>query len=60
MDGNMFVMLLTMLKKMPGTAVSESDANADRAEAAAALAQQHSMGFEDGGSGLILKPLAEV
>ena len=60
MDGNMFVMLLTMLKKMPGTAVSESDANADRAEAAAALAQQHSMGFEDGGSGLILKPLEEV
>lgn len=60
MDGNMFVILLTMLKKMPGTAVSESDANADRAEAAAALAQQHSMGFEDGGTGLILKPLEEV
>ena len=60
MDGTMFVLLLTMLKKMPGTAVSESDANADRAEAAAALAQQHSIGFEDGGTGLILKPLEEV
>ena len=60
MDGNMFVLLLTMLKKMPGTAVSESDANADRAEAAAALAQSHSIGFEDGGTGLILKPLEEV
>ena len=60
MDGNMFILLLTMLKKMPGTAVSESDANADRAEAAAALAQQHSIGFEDGGTGLILKPIEEV
>ena len=59
MDGNMFVLLLTMLKKMPGTAVSESDANADRAEAAAALAQQHSIGFEDGETGLILKPIEQ-
>lgn len=60
MDENLFVLLLAILKKMLGTAVSESDANADRAEAAAALAQSHSIGFEDGGTGLILKPLEEV
>ena len=29
------------------------------AEEAAALAQQHSIGFEDGGTGLILSPIAE-
>lgn len=57
MDPNVFAVLLAILKKMPGTAVSESGANADRAEAAAALVQQHSVGFEDGGTGLILKPL---
>ena len=55
MDANLFALLLGMVKRMPETAVTESGANADRAEAAAELAQQHSIGFEDGGTGLILK-----
>jgi len=38
MDTTMFALLLAILKGMPGTAVSESAANADRAEAAAAVA----------------------
>lgn len=54
-----FPVLLGVLAKLPGTAVSQSAANADRAAAAAALAQQHSIGFEDGGTGLILKPIEE-
>lgn len=57
MDVNTFVFLLAIMRKLPGTAVSESLENAQRAEEAAALAQQHSVGFEDGGTGLILKPL---
>lgn len=60
MDMNVFILLLALIRKMPGTAVSQSLANAQRAEEAAALAQQHSVGFEDGGTGLILKPLEEV
>lgn len=57
MDMNVFMLLLAIMRKLPGTSVSESLENAQRAEAAAALAQQHSVGFEDGGTGLILKPL---
>ena len=57
MDMNVFMLLLALIRKMPDTAVSQSLANAQRAEDAAALAQQHSVGFEDGGTGLILKPL---
>ena len=57
MDMNVFMLLLALIRKMPDTAVSQSLANAQRAEEAATLAQQHSIGFEDGGTGLILKPL---
>lgn len=57
MNMNVFMLLLALIRKMPDTAVSQSLANAQRAEEAAALAQQHSVGFEDGGTGLILKPL---
>ena len=56
---SIFPILLGVLAKLPGTAVSESAANADRAQAAAELAQQHSVGFEDGGTGLILKPIEQ-
>lgn len=60
MDGKTtFAILLGVLAKLPGTAVTESAANADRAEAAAELAQQHSIGFEDSGTGLVLKPITE-
>ena len=58
--GDNFALLLAVLSQMPGTAVSESETNADRADAAAALAQQHSMGFEDDGTGLILQPIEEA
>lgn len=57
MNMNVFILLLAIMRKIPETAVSESLANAQRAEDAAVLAQQHSVGFEDGGTGLILKPL---
>lgn len=57
MDPNAFMILLALLRKMPDTAVSQSLENAARAEAAAELAQRHSIGFADGGTGLILEPL---
>ena len=44
MHETMFGALLALLKKMPGTAVSESSANADRAEAAADAAAEHAYG----------------
>lgn len=42
-------------------AASQSAAlsSAESAAASAQLAQQHSMGFEDGGTGLILRPLVQ-
>ena len=38
---------------------SEAEASAASAAASARLAQQHSIGFEDGGTGLILKPIEQ-
>lgn len=58
-NGTPLPIVLGILKNISGTAVSDSAANAERAEAAAELAQQHSIGFEDDGTGLVLKPIAE-
>ena len=52
-------MTLAVLKRIPDTAVSLSMENAERAETAATLAQQHSIGFVDDGTGLILQPIEE-
>lgn len=59
MDMSSLVMTLAVLKKIPDTAVSLSMENAERAETAATLAQQHSIGFVDDGTGLILQPIEE-
>ena len=44
MNETLFGALLALLKKIPDTAVSESSANADRAEAAAESAAEHAYG----------------
>ena len=48
-----YMMLLTQLLAVPGTAASQSLANAQRAEAAADLAEERAYGLTEDSTGLV-------
>lgn len=53
MDVTMLAMLVSILKNLPDTAVSESLENAERAEAAAENAIEHGYGLSVSGTKLV-------
>lgn len=57
MDATELGVAVSILKKIPDTAVSDAIAAADRAESAATAAEQHSMGVSVSGTGLVFTNL---
>ena len=54
MNNDTFGVLLAILKSLPGTAVSQSAANAERAEAAAEIAVEHGFGLSISDTTLVI------
>ena len=57
MDTQLFGKIISYVKQLPGTSVTQAQAAADAAAASATLAAQHSMGVSVSGTTLVFSQL---